>query len=162
MDLNRPGKVNPSSSPQLQGKELAMERPYSVLLADGHQMVRQGVKRIIETMDGLQVVAEASDGVELLEILKNQVPDMVIIDISMPSLRDLEAIRKIKAIYGDIKVLFLSMHENPEYRDYALGSGAEGFVIKYNLDQELSQAIDKIRGGEIFISPLVGQKPEEN
>jgi len=80
----------------------------------------------------------------------------------MPSLRDLEAIRKIKAIYGDIKVLFLSMHENPEYRDYALDNGADGFVIKQNLDLELSQAIEKIRAGEIYISPLVGREPAEN
>jgi DNA-binding NarL/FixJ family response regulator len=137
------------------GEELAMQRPYSVVLADGHPMVRQGVKKIIEALGGLQVVGEAGNGLQLLEVLKNEVPDMVIVDISMPSLRDLEAIRKIKAIYADTKIVFLSMHEHKEYLDYALSNGAEGFVIKQNLDQELHQAIEKIRSGDTYISPLV-------
>lgn len=132
-----------------------MGRPYSVVLADGHEMVRQGVKRIIESMGGLQVVGEAGNGLQLLEILKTKAPDMVIVDISMPSLRDLEAIKKIKAIHGGIKILFLSMYEHQEYLDYALHNGAKGFVIKGNLDLELYPAIEKIRCGETYISPLV-------
>lgn len=145
-----------------QGKEKTMARPYSVLLADGHRMVRQGVRRIIEAMDGLQVVGEAEDGMQLLESLGTKVPDMVIVDISMPSLRDLEAIRKIKAAYGDVKILFLSMYDHSEYLDYALNNGAEGFVIKQNLDLELSPAIEKIRCGDTFISSLVCQERQEN
>jgi DNA-binding NarL/FixJ family response regulator len=78
---------------------------------------------------------------------------MVIVDISMPGLRDLEAIRKIKE-NGATKVLFLSMYEHQEYLDYALNSGAEGFVIKQNVDLELSSAIEKIRCGKTFISPF--------
>lgn len=157
MTISWPQQLNKSVSALPEEKELDMDSPYTVLLADSHHLVRQGIRRILEAMEDLQVVGEAGDGLELLEILKNKVPDMVIIDISMPSLRDLEAIRKIKAIYGDIKVLFLSMYENPEYRDYALSNGAEGFVVKQNLDLELYQAIDSIRAGEIFISPLVSQ-----
>jgi DNA-binding NarL/FixJ family response regulator len=133
-----------------------MGKPYSVVLADGHPLVRQGVKSIIEAMDGFQVVGEADNGLQLLDILKTQVPDMLIVDISMPSLRDLEAIRKIKAIYADIKIVFLSMHEHKEYLDYALNNGAEGFVLKQNLDLELNPAIEKIRRGETYISNLVG------
>jgi len=133
-----------------------MERAYSVVLADGHPMVRRGLKRIIEAMDGFQVVGEAGNSTQLLEVMKNQIPDMVIVDISMPSLRTLEAIRKIKALYGDIKIIFLSMYEHKEYLDYAMGSGAEGFVIKQNVDLELNTAIEKIRGGEIYTSPLAG------
>ena len=144
------------------GKETAMGRAYDVVLADGHQMVRQGVKRIIEEMDGVQVVGEAEDGRQLLDLLKTKVPDLVIVDISMPSLRDLQAIMQIKAIYGDIKVLFISMHEQREYLDYALDSGAEGFVIKGNLDLELHPAIEKIRCGETYISPLVCSDRQDN
>ena len=139
-----------------------MDRAYAVVLAEGHQMVRQGVKRIIEGMDGVQIVGEAGDGMQLLDLLKTKVPDMVIVDISMPSLRDLEAIRKIKAIDGDIKVIFLSMHDHSEYLDYALDNGAEGFVIKGNLDLELYPAIEKIRCGETYISPLVCSDRENN
>jgi len=133
--------------------EIPMERPYSVLLADGHPMVRQGIKRILEGMSGLQVVGEAGSGAQLLEILNCKVADLVIVDISMPSLRDLEAIRKIKE-NGNTKVLFLSMYEHKEYLDYALNCGADGFVIKQNVDLELSPAIEKIRCGETYISPL--------
>lgn len=132
-----------------------MDRPYSIVLADGHQLIRQGIKKIIEGMDHLQVVGEAADGVQLLEIMRNKMPDMVIVDISIPSLRDIEAIRKIKALYADVKVLFLSMHEHQEYLDYALENGAEGFVIKQNVDVELYQAIDKIRNGETYITPVI-------
>jgi DNA-binding NarL/FixJ family response regulator len=141
------------SAPLREQGELAMERPYSVLLADGHPGVRQGIKRILEGMSGLQVVGEAVNGAQLLDILNRNVPDMVIVDISMPGLRDLEAIRKIKE-NGATKVLFLSMYEHQEYLDYALNSGAEGFVIKQNVDLELSSAIEKIRCGKTFISPF--------
>jgi DNA-binding NarL/FixJ family response regulator len=135
-------------------KETAMGRPYSVVLADNHQLVRREVKRIIEDMGGLQVVGEASDGLQLLEVLKATVPDMIIVDISMPSLRDIVAIKKIKAFYVDIKVIFLSMYEHKEYLNYAMDNGADGFIFKLNLDMELIPAIEKIRCGEIYVSPL--------
>lgn len=138
-----------------QEKGIAMERPFSVVLADGHEMVRQGVKRIIEAMDDLQVVGEAGNGQRLLEILRTETPDMVIVDISMPSLRDLEAIKKIKAINGGIKILFLSMYEHQEYLNYARQNGAKGFVVKDNLDLDLCPAIEKIRCGETYFSPSI-------
>ncbi len=138
-------------------KETAMERPYSVVLADSHPLVRQEVRRIIEAINGLQVVGEAGDGMQLLKILKATVPDMVIVDISMPSLRDIEAIRKIRALYADIRVIFLSMHEHKEYLNYAMDHGADGFIFKLNLDVELSPAIQKIRSGEIYVSPFASQ-----
>ena len=138
-------------------KEIAMEKPYSVVLADGHALVRQEVRRIIDAIEGLQVVGEAGDGLQLLEVLKATVPDMVIVDISMPSLRDIEAIRKIKAFYTDMKLIFLSMHEHKEYLNYAMCHGADGFICKLNLDVELHPAIQKIRSGEIYVSPLASQ-----
>jgi DNA-binding NarL/FixJ family response regulator len=102
-------------------------------------------------------VGEASDGMQLLEIIKDTTPDMVIVDISMPSLRDIEAIRIIRAIYADIKLIFISMHENREYLNYAMDNGADGFIFKLNLDMELCPAIGSIRCGEIYISPLVSK-----
>ena len=134
-----------------------MEKPYSVVLADSHELVRQEVRRIIEAIGGLQVVGEASDGLQLLEVLKATVPDMVIVDISIPSLRDIDAIRQIRALYPDIKVIFLSMHEHKEYLNYSMDNGADGFIFKLNLDVELYPAIKKIRCGEVFVSPLASQ-----
>lgn len=134
-----------------------METLYSVVLADSHDMVRQEVRRIIEAMGDIRVVGEASDGMQLLEIIKATTPDMVIVDISMPSLRDIEAIRIIRAMYADIKLIFISMHENREYLNYAMDNGADGFISKLNLDMELCPAIGSIRCGEIYISSLVSK-----
>lgn len=141
----------------MQDEETAMERPYSVVLADSHHLVRQEVRRIIEAIKGIRVVGEAGNGMQLLEVLKATVPDMVIVDISMPSLRDIEAIKKIKVFYADMKVIFLSMHEHKEYLNYAMCHGADGFICKLNLDMELSPAIQKIRSGEVYVSPLASQ-----
>ena len=138
-------------------KETPMEKIYSVVLADNHDMVRQEVKRIIEAIGDIKVVGEASNGMQLLELLKVMIPDMVIVDISIPSLRDIEAIRIIRALYADVKLVFLSMHENREYLNYAMDNGADGFISKLNLDMELCPAIGSIRCGEIYISPLVSK-----
>lgn len=138
-------------------KDTIMEKPYAVVLADSHDLVRREVKRIIEAMGDIYIAGEARDGMQLLEVLKATVPDMVIVDISMPSLRDIEAIRKIRALYADLKVIFLSIYENQEYMNYALDNGADGFIFKLNLDLELHPAITKIRSGEIYVSPVAAQ-----
>jgi DNA-binding NarL/FixJ family response regulator len=132
-------------------KDMKMDRLYSIVLADGHQMVREGVRKIIEEKDGFHVVGEASDGRQLLEITKSTIPDLVIVDISIPNLREYNAIKEIKGLGEGVKVLFLSMHDHPEYLDYALEHGVEGFVIKQNVDLELHSAIDKIRRGETYV-----------
>jgi DNA-binding NarL/FixJ family response regulator len=87
----------------------------SIVLADDHVMFRQGVKRIIEETPGLEVVGEADNGLELLSILKAQEPELVILDISMPHLRGLEATREIKKLYPRVKVIFLTMHRSREF-----------------------------------------------
>ena len=137
-------------------RETYMDRPYAVILADGHRLVRQGLWRIIEETGGIQVVGEAADGAQLLEILRTRIPDMVIVDISMPSFRNNGAIEKIIRLYADTKVLFLSLHDHQEYLNYVLDNGADGFVLKQNVDVELFPAIEKIRRGETYISPVVG------
>ncbi len=149
--------VEPRLPAWLLEKEAIMERPYAVVLADSHDMVRREIRRIIETFGDIRIVGEASNGLHLLEVLKATLPDMVIVDISMPSLRDIEVIRKIRALYTDVKVIFLSMYEYKEYMDYALDIGADGFIFKLNLDMELFPAINKIRSGEIYVSPMVPQ-----
>jgi DNA-binding NarL/FixJ family response regulator len=135
-------------------KETVFNRPTSVMLADGQHLVRQEARRIIEAMEGFEVVGEAGDGVQLLEVLQTRVPDLLIVDISTPNLRDLEVVRKIKELQAQIKLIFLSMHEHQEYLNYALEQGAEGFIVKPNMDVELSPALEKIRQGGTFISPL--------
>ena len=132
--------------------------PYRIVLADDHVMFRQGIKNILEGAEDLEVVGEAGDGLKLLELLKKVTPDMVILDISMPNLRGLEATREIKMISSDVKVLILTMHRDKEYVYSAVSAGAEGYLLKEDADTELFAAIENIRQGEPYISPLLSGK----
>jgi DNA-binding NarL/FixJ family response regulator len=129
--------------------------PYNIVLADDHILVRQGIKKIILEDANMQVVGEAGDGVELLEILEKLTPDLVILDISMPRLRGLAAAAKIKQLYPDIKVLILSMHRSKEYLQEALAVGVNGYLLKEDADVALFAAIAKVRQGQTFVSPLM-------
>ena len=132
-----------------------MASPFSILLADDHVMFRRGVRRIIQSIGDVEVVGEAGDGFELLELLKKTSPQLVILDISMPNLRGLEATREIKIINPDVKVLILTMHKDKEYLYHAFSAGAEGYLLKEDADSELISAIDTLRRGGTYISPLL-------
>jgi DNA-binding NarL/FixJ family response regulator len=137
-------------------------RTYQIVLADDHLMLRHGIKRIIEESEGLVVVGEAGDGLELLEILKKSTPDMVILDISMPKLRGLEATLEIKAMYPEVKILILTMHKNREYLMQALSARTDGYLLKEDTDTQLIAAIESIRQGKIFLSPLISKDLTSN
>jgi len=132
--------------------------PYTIVLADDHALFRQGVKKIIEEVEDLAVVGEANDGLELLELLKNHAPDLVILDISMPNLRGLEAAREIKGLYPQVKVLLLTMHKKKDFLQQGLEAGVDGFLVKEDADAALLQAVRAIRKGEKFYSPLISNK----
>jgi DNA-binding NarL/FixJ family response regulator len=131
--------------------------PYNIVLADDHIWVRLGIKKIIHEDDGMRVVGEAGDGIELMEILEKVTPDLVILDISMPRLKGLAAAEKIKQLYPDIKVLILSMHRSKEYLRQALAVGVNGYLLKEDADLALFAAIETVRQGQTFISPLLNE-----
>jgi DNA-binding NarL/FixJ family response regulator len=133
---------------------------YRILLADGHVILRQGLKRILEENPGLEVIGEACDGIELLNLIKlSQLqPHMVILDISMPNLSGIEATRQIKMIRPDIKILILSMYKEKEYLSQAFTAGAEGYLLKQDADTELCSAIQTIKEGGVYISPYLSGK----
>jgi two-component system, NarL family, response regulator NreC len=124
---------------------------YRIVLADDHALFRQGLRKIIEGVADLEVAGEAGDGLELLSLLETTNPDLVILDISMPRLRGIEAMREVKKSFPEVKVLVLTMHR--EYLHQALSAGAEGYLLKEDADRELFSAIDKVRQGRIYISP---------
>lgn len=132
-----------------------MVKPFQIVLADDHVMFRQGIKRIIEGMADVEVVGEASDGLELLALLKKTTPQMVILDISMPKLRGLEATREIKILNPAIKVLLLTMHKDKEYLYHGFAAGAEGYLLKEDADTELLNAIETLKRGGTYVSPLL-------
>lgn len=132
-----------------------MASPFTILLADDHVMFRRGIRGLLQGIKDVEVVGEASNGFELIELLKKTTPQLVILDISMPNLRGLEATREIKIINSDIKVLILTMHKDQEYLYHAFAAGAEGYLLKEDADSELISAIDTLRKGGTYISPLL-------
>jgi len=132
--------------------------PYTIVLADDHALFRQGVRKIIEDVDDLKVVGEASDGLELLELLKKSKPNLIILDIAMPNLRGLEAAREIKGLYPQIKVLLLTMHKKKDFLQQGLEAGVDGFLVKEDADTALLQAVKAIQRGEKYYSPLISDK----
>jgi len=131
---------------------------YRVILADDHVLVRQGLKKIIAETDDVQVVGEAGDGLELLDILAKSKADMVILDISMPRLRGIEAIHEITAVHPDVAIVVLTMHKDMEYLYLALSSGAKGYVLKDDADEELFAAIARVRHGRTYVSPYFSEE----
>jgi DNA-binding NarL/FixJ family response regulator len=125
---------------------------HRVLLAEDHTMFRQGIKKILEEAEDLKIVGEVSDGLELLEFLKNHPADILILDISMPGLRGIEAAYEAKKIRPNLKVLMLTMHKNTEYLYHSMNAGAEGYLIKEDSDTELLSAIRKVLRGERYVS----------
>jgi DNA-binding NarL/FixJ family response regulator len=126
---------------------------YRIILADDHVLVRQGIKRIVQEDHELTVWGEAGDGLELLELLEKSTPDMVILDLSVPRLRGLEAIKLIKGLHPEVKVLILTMHKSKEYLYQAMSNGADGYLLKEDTEQTLLSSINTIRRGKTFISP---------
>jgi DNA-binding NarL/FixJ family response regulator len=126
--------------------------PYRLVLADDHAMFRQGIKKILEENGDLEVVGEARDGLELLNLLKKITPDAVILDISMPTIRGIEATREIKSVHP-----ILTMHKRKEYLYHCLSAGAEGYLLKEDADTELYAAIKKVQEGGVYISPILSE-----
>jgi DNA-binding NarL/FixJ family response regulator len=142
---------------------MGSKETYRIVLADDHVIFRQGIKQLIETKPDLKVVGEASDGLELINLLQRGLKaDMVILDISMPNLRGIEATHEIKCIYPNIKVLLLTMHKIKEYLYHSISAGAQGFLLKEDSEVELFSAIDTIRKGDIFVSKLLTKEITED
>ena len=134
---------------------MGMMSKYRIILADDHTILRAGVKRIIQENPELTVIGEASDGLELLHLLEESTPDMVIVDISMPRLPGLEAIKLIKGLYPEVKVLILTMHKDMDYLYRAMDNGADGYLLKEDTPEVFHSAIKTIQKGKTFISPLL-------
>jgi DNA-binding NarL/FixJ family response regulator len=141
-----------------------MTLSYNIILAEDHLVFRRTVKSKLEENSDFRIVGEAGDGLELLALLKDLTPDLIVLDITMPGLQGIEATRKIKEIYPEVKVLILTMHKDKEYLRQALAAGAKGYLPKEGADTELIPAIKEILGGRTYISPLMyrnGDRKEE-
>jgi DNA-binding NarL/FixJ family response regulator len=139
-----------------------MAKAYRVILADDHILVRRGLKRILEENANLEIAGEVGDGLELLSILKKTAPDLIILDVSMPNLRGIEAIPEIRHIRPEVKVLMFTMHKEEEYLYQAISAGADGYLLKEDAEKELFSAIGSIQDGKIYISPGLADQSMQN
>lgn len=139
-----------------------MGKTYRVILADDHILVRRGIKRILEENAKLEIVGEVGDGLELLNALNKIDVNMIILDVSMPNLRGIEAIPEIRRVRPEAKVLILTMHKDEEYLYQAISAGADGYLLKEDAEKELFSAIESIKNGKIYISPGLADQSMQN
>ncbi|MGB3480144.1 MAG: response regulator transcription factor [bacterium] len=125
---------------------------YNLFIADDHTVLRNGLKRIIEENAGYKIIGETGNGLEIVRQLRKLRPDMIILDISLPGLRGIEAVNKIRKFNKNIKILILTMHKNDEYVYECLVNGAQGYLLKEDADTELIAAIKEIQKNKIYIS----------
>ncbi|MGC9348607.1 MAG: response regulator [Anaerolineae bacterium] len=129
-----------------------------VLLADDHVLVRQGIRQFLEEAEDIEVVAEADDGAEALELISTAQPDVAVLDIRMPKVTGVEATRRIKQHYPDVKVLILTAYDEDPYIRALLQAGADGYVLKTARAEELVQAVQNVQRGLGALSPSVASK----
>lgn len=129
-----------------------MER-ISVMIADDHSMIREGLKQLLEFDGSIEVVGEASNGVECLEKLKECNPEVLLLDINMPEKSGIEVLKQMKEENIEIKVLILTVHNEMDYLMKAVDIGVDGYILKDSESSELKKAIKAVRDGENYIQP---------
>jgi DNA-binding NarL/FixJ family response regulator len=134
-----------------------LRNPLRVVLVDDHALVRAGIRALLERIQGVEVVAEAGDGREALELIRQLKPDILLLDIAMPVLSGLDVLRDATARFPEVRVIILTVHETEEYAVYALRSGAAGFVAKSAASEELELALKTVERGERYLSPEISQ-----
>ena len=125
----------------------------NVMLADDHVLIREGIKQLLEFDGSMKVIAEASDGIECLEKLKNVKPDIILLDINMPNMNGIDVLKELKEKNDPLKVLILTVHSEVEYLVKAVDIGANGYILKDSGSAELKQAINAVIDKGSYIQP---------
>lgn len=128
-----------------------------ILIADDHAIIRRGLSALLSHEPGFQVIGEASDGQQALEIAGKELPNVAILDISMPVLNGLEAARRISEKHGEIQLVMLTVHADECYLLNALKAGARGYVLKSSAEFEIVEAVRAVAGGKAYFSPKVSK-----
>jgi DNA-binding NarL/FixJ family response regulator len=138
----------------------AMNLPYPirVALVDDHSLVRDGIKALLAVMAPLEVVGEAENGADAIEMVGRCKPDLLLVDISLKDMNGLELTRVLRSQYPSLKVLMLSMYDNNEYVSESVRAGASGYVLKNSPSREIIAAIEAIASGGTFYSAEIAQR----
>jgi DNA-binding NarL/FixJ family response regulator len=135
-----------------------MEERKKILIAEDHTILREGLKALLLTSKDLEIVGEADDGRKAVQLAERLFPDLVLMDLSMPRMDGMEAIREIKKRWPRIKVLALTVHKTEEYVLSTLRAGVDGYLLKDATHQEMMTAIRSVLGGKRYLSPGVSEK----
>lgn len=126
-----------------------------IILADDHAILREGLALLIGQKPDLRVVGQAEDGEQLLTLVRRHRPDLVVMDLSMPRLNGLEATRRLKAEYPEVRVIILTMHEDTGYLTGLIRAGADGFMLKRSAAEQLIEGIRKVVSGQTWFDPAL-------
>ncbi len=132
-----------------------MTKKIRILLADDHPVVRQGFRLILTAQPDMEIVGEAGNGRQAVELAQGLLPDVVVMDVAMPELNGIEATRRLARVAPRTRVLALSMHKDSVYVREILRAGARGYLLKDSVDRDLLAAVRAVAGGEGYLSPGV-------
>jgi len=135
-----------------------MKFKYRIIIAEDHTILRAGLRALLSSKDDIEVVGEAGDGREAVRLVDKHVPDIVLIDLSMPKLNGIEAIKEIKGRHPEMKIIVLTVHKGEEYISAALNAGASGYILKDASQNELLLALEYVIDGKMFLSPSISEK----
>jgi DNA-binding NarL/FixJ family response regulator len=134
------------------------KKKYSILVVDDHPIIREGISKIINQQPDLEVIGEAVRAIDAMQFLRNTVPDMAIIDISLKDSNGIDLIKEIKFKIGTLPILVLSMHPETLYAERVLRVGARGYIMKHEPPEKIIYAIRRILLGKIYLSPEISEK----
>jgi DNA-binding NarL/FixJ family response regulator len=140
---------------------MEMIAPIKIVIAEDHQLFREGLKSMLATREDLEVIDEAQDGIEALRCVKRQPPDLLLLDLSMPRLSGISVMKDVKRQFPDVRILALTIHESDEYVLEAFNAGADGYCIKDASRGELMLAIDSVLDGKTYVSPGIADNVME-
>ena len=130
----------------------------NVMLVDDHDLVRKGLRRLLDDTSGIKVIAEASDGEQAIRQVRKRKPDVILMDVSMPGIGGLEATRKITQVSPDMKVIAVTIHDDDPFPARLLEAGAAGYITKGCDIDEIIEAIQAVYSGKQYLTPNVAQK----
>lgn len=135
-----------------------MSKMIKIVIAEDHQTVREGIKLLIEAHPDLEVVGEAGDGEEVIKLAKELLPELLLMDISMPRMNGLKATKELRLRHPDLRILVLTRHRDDGYLRQLIAAGANGYVLKQSAPDQLISAIRTVAQGEAFLDPSLTQR----
>ena len=137
---------------------LNMKRLYRIVIAEDHRILREGLCSLLSSNPNFEIVGEAGDGMDAIRCAEKNMPDLILIDLSMPKMSGLDAIGEIRKASPNTKILVLTVHKAEEYVLEALKAGADGYILKDSAYAELKLAIENVLAGNYYLSPGISEK----